>query len=81
MISDMRDWSRYEAVLLARRRGLTLLEAGALVGVSRERARQMEAIAIRSMVRGGAMSHMAPLTEREFSIARRYWEEPPNYAI
>jgi Sigma-70, region 4 len=73
MISDMRDWSRYEQVLMARRRGLTLLEAGALVGVSRERARQMEAVAIRSVMQGGALSYLAPASERESRIANRHW--------
>jgi DNA-directed RNA polymerase sigma subunit (sigma70/sigma32) len=41
-----RDESRYEAALDARLRGLTLKATGELLGVSKERARQMQFRAI-----------------------------------
>jgi hypothetical protein len=67
------NWGQYEKVFVARRSGLTLHDAGATVGVSRERARQIEARSIMAIVTGQALTHLAPLTEREMKIALRYF--------
>lgn len=69
---NVRDWTRHEKVFKARRAGLTLREAGELIGVSKERAREMEAKTIKAIHTGVALSENK-LTEREIAIGRRIW--------
>lgn len=73
MASDTRrNWRRYETAVRMRREGATLKEVAVAMGVTKERARQMEATAIRCMATGKALADMMPLTPREQVIFERY---------
>jgi hypothetical protein len=60
----LRDWTRYEIVFNARVSGASLREAGELIGVSRERARQMQDAMLRREARRMGMSIPSPLAAK-----------------
>ena len=84
MASKLRDWRRYAVVLDARRQGKTLREAGALLGLSGQRAHQMEAVSIMAIQAGVALQTRLPISDHEKNIAARYplgqkrWAETKN---
>jgi DNA-directed RNA polymerase sigma subunit (sigma70/sigma32) len=65
-----RDWVRHACILLMRRAGKTLKEAGAALGVSKERARQMEAAAVHELIYGRQLRELAPPTDQELRLSR-----------
>lgn len=59
----MRDWARYERVVLLRRSGKTFREIGGELGVSRERARQMYRYSLWRLRL--SFAHLLSLTDEE----------------
>ena len=68
-----RDWTRYEVIVRARRDGLTLKAAGALLGVSRTRADQMLVWAVQEIKKNGILAHLAPRTSQEAKLYKYWW--------
>jgi len=74
----IRNEPRYREIIVSRREGLTLEDVGKKLGASRERIRQMEALAVVKMGRGHGLLDLLPLTEHERQIwRRRYPKDEP----